>query len=342
MSTHIQKILVTGGAGYIGSHTILELLFSGHHVVVLDNLSNSSVESLVRVSKIAGKSFTFVEGDIRDSKLLKSLFCEHAIDSVLHFAGLKAVGESVLEPLRYYENNVCGSQLLLQAMAVAGVFKIVFSSSATVYGDPENMPVSEVHPVCKPMSPYGRSKLMVESILQDLAISDERWSIAILRYFNPVGAHDSGLIGEDPNGTPNNLLPYIAQVAVGKLPELTIFGSDYPTHDGTGVRDYIHVVDLAEGHLRALEALTTRAGTHVWNLGTGQGYSVLDVVHAFEVVSGMSVPYRIAPRRAGDIAACYANPIRAANDLGWRARRGLLDMMLDTWRWQQMNPSGYR
>ncbi len=304
-------ILLTGGAGYIGSHTAIALLQSGLDVVILDNLSNSSAESLFRVAKIAGRSATFIQGDIRDRVLLDFLFAEHAIDAVLHFAGLKAVGESVTQPLRYYDNNVHGSQVLLQAMADAGVFSFVFSSSATVYGDPPQMPISETCPVGEPTNPYGRSKLMVEDMLRDLAASDHRWRIAILRYFNPVGAHESGLIGEDPNGIPNNLLPYIAQVAVGKLPELAEFGNDYPTHDGTGVRDYIHVVDLAEGQLRALDALDTRTCAHVWNLGTGQGYSVLDMVHAFEAASGKPVPYRISPRRPGDIATCYSDPSKA-------------------------------
>jgi UDP-glucose 4-epimerase len=335
-------ILLTGGAGYIGSHTAIALLQSGLNVVVLDNLSNSSAESLSRVAKIAGRSATFIQGDIRDRALLNFLFAEHAIDAVLHFAGLKAVGESVAQPLRYYDNNVHGSQVLLQAMADAGVFSFVFSSSATVYGDPAQMPIAEECPVGQPTNPYGRSKLMVEDMLRDLAATDPRWRIAILRYFNPVGAHESGLIGEDPNGIPNNLLPYIAQVAVGKLPELAVFGNDYPTHDGTGVRDYIHVVDLAEGHLRALDSLKTRTGAHVWNLGTGQGYSVLDMVRAFEANSGKPVPYRISPRRPGDIATCYSDPSKAERELGWKAKRGLPEIMRDAWRWQQLNPNGYR
>lgn len=335
-------ILLTGGAGYIGSHTAIALLQSGLDVVVLDNLSNSSAESLSRVEKIAGRAATFVQGDIRDRALLDFLFAEHAIDAVLHFAGLKAVGESVAQPLRYYDNNVHGSQVLLQAMADSGVFSFVFSSSATVYGEPAQMPIAEACPVGQPTNPYGRSKLMVEDMLRDLAISDPRWRIAILRYFNPVGAHESGLIGEDPNGIPNNLLPYIAQVALGKLPELAVFGNDYHTHDGTGVRDYIHVVDLAEGHLRALDALETHPGAHVWNLGTGQGYSVLDMVRAFEAASGKPVPYRISPRRPGDIATCYSDPSKAERELGWKAMRGLPEMMRDAWRWQKMNPNGYR
>ena len=335
-------VLVTGGAGYIGSHTTLALLQVGHDVVVLDNLCNSSAQSLKRVAQLAGRTPAFVEGDIRDRAVLDRLFAEHSVAAVLHFAGLKAVGESVSQPLRYYDNNVHGSQVLLQACADAGVYNFVFSSSATVYGEPAQMPISEACPVDQPNNPYGRSKLMVEDVLRDLAASDPRWRIAILRYFNPVGAHESGLIGEDPNGIPNNLLPYIAQVAVGKLPELAVFGNDYPTPDGTGVRDYIHVGDLAEGHLRALEALQTRTGAHVWNLGTGQGYSVLDMVRAFEAASGKPVPYRVAPRRPGDIATCYADPAKAERELGWKARRGLDEMMRDAWRWQSMNPNGFR
>jgi UDP-glucose 4-epimerase len=337
----MRKILVTGGAGYIGSHTTLSLLQADLDVVVLDNLSNSSVESLFRVEKIAGRAATFIQGDIRDSALLGRFFSEHTVDAVLHFAGLKAVGESVSQPLSYYDNNVHGSQVLLQAMRDAGVYSFVFSSSATVYGEPAQMPISESCPVAKPTNPYGRSKLVVEDMLRDLAVSDPRWRIAILRYFNPVGAHESGLIGEDPNGIPNNLLPYVSQVAVGKLSELSVFGHDYPTPDGTGVRDYIHVVDLADGHLKALEAMETLTGAHFWNLGTGQGYSVLDMVRAFEAASDRHVPYRIAPRRPGDIAICYADAAKAEHELGWRSKRGLDEMMRDAWRWQQMNPNGY-
>ena len=311
-------------------------------VVVLDNLCNSSVESLHRVAELAGRAPVFVQGDVRDRALLDSLFAEHAVQAVLHFAGLKAVGESVQQPLRYYDNNMHGSQVLLDAMSHAGVFGLVFSSSATVYGDPAEMPIAETCPVGQPTNPYGRSKLMVEDMLRDLAAADPRWRIAILRYFNPVGAHESGRIGEDPSGIPNNLLPYIAQVAVGKLPELSVFGNDYPTVDGTGVRDYIHVVDLAEGHLRALEALQTRTGAHVWNLGTGQGYSVLEMIQAFELASGRKVPYKVSPRRSGDIATCFADPSKAQQDLGWSARRGLPQMMQDAWRWQQQNPNGFR
>lgn len=336
-----EKILVTGGAGYIGSHTTLALLEAGFEVVVLDNLCNSSAESLRRVERICGKAPLFIEGDIRNAELLDGLFREHRIAAVLHFAGLKAVGESVQKPLDYYENNVAGSVTLCQAMAAAGVFRLVFSSSATVYGEPTRMPIREDFPTGMPTNPYGRSKLMVEEVLRDLALSDPRWSIALLRYFNPVGAHESGLIGEDPNGIPNNLLPYVAQVAVGKLQELAVFGEDYPTRDGTGVRDYIHVVDLADGHLKALQAISAQSGVHIWNLGTGTGYSVLEMVRAFEEASGRPVPYRIAPRRPGDIAECWADPAKAARELGWKAERGLEAMMVDTWRWQAGNPQGY-
>jgi UDP-glucose 4-epimerase len=338
----MNTILVTGGAGYIGSHTALALLQSGFDVVVLDNLCNSSADALKRVTQIAQRELRFIQGDIRDRLLLRNIFDEYSIYAVLHFAGLKAVSDSVSQPLHYYDNNVHGSQVLLQAMADAGVLNLVFSSSATVYGEPTQMPISEICPIGHPTNPYGRSKLMVEDMLRDLALSDSRWRIAILRYFNPVGAHESGLIGEDPNGIPNNLLPYIAQVAVGKLPELAVFGIDYPTHDGTGVRDYIHVLDLAEGHLCALEALKKCSGVHLWNLGTGHGYSVLDMVSAFEAISGKRVPYRIAPRRPGDIAICYADPTKALLELGWKAKRGLAEMMRDAWHWQYMNPNGYR
>lgn len=336
-----NSILVTGGAGYIGSHTTLALLEAGHDVIVLDNLSNSSQESLHRVERICGKAPTFIKGDIRDRALLDSIFARHSIQSVLHFAGLKAVGESVQQPLAYYENNVSGSVVLFQAMAAAGVFNLVFSSSATVYGEPKQMPISESFPTGVPTNPYGRSKLMVEEILRDLALSESRWSIALLRYFNPVGAHDSGLIGEDPNGIPNNLLPYISQVAVGKLQKLSVYGNDYPTLDGTGVRDYIHVVDLANGHLKALDKITESQGVHIWNLGTGQGYSVLQMISAFEQAAGVAVPYAVVARRGGDIAECWADPKKAAQELGWKAEHSLGDMMLDTWRWQQNNPNGF-
>ena len=337
-----SMILVTGGAGYIGSHVVLALLEAGRDVLVLDNLCNSSAESLRRVEGLCGRSPKFVEGDIRDRALLDRLFAEHAIEAVMHFAGLKAVGESVQQPLRYYENNVAGSVTLCQAMAAAGVFRLVFSSSATVYGEPSQMPIREDFPTGTPTNPYGRSKLMVEEVLRDLSLSEPRWSIALLRYFNPVGAHPSGQIGEDPQGIPNNLLPYVSQVAVGKLKELAVFGDDYPTVDGTGVRDYIHVMDLADGHLKALDALAHRGGVNVWNLGAGTGYSVLQMVRAFEHASGRAVAYRVAPRRAGDIAECWADPALAERELGWKAQRGLEEMMVDTWRWQSNNPQGYQ
>ena len=340
-----MKVLVTGGAGYIGSHTTLALLQAGFEVVVLDNLCNASVESLRRVAQLAGRAPVFVQGDIRDRALLDQLLAQHPVQAVLHFAGLKAVGESVAQPLRYYDNNVGGTVTLCQAMAEAGVFTLVFSSSATVYGDPATVPITEDAQVGATTNPYGRSKYIVEQVLGDLAASDPRWSVALLRYFNPVGAHESGQIGEDPHGIPSNLLPYITQVAVGKLPELAVFGNDYPTGDGTGVRDYIHVVDLAEGHLAALAVLNAphaRPGTRVWNLGTGQGYSVLQMVQAFEAANGRTVPYRLAPRRPGDIATCYADPAKAATELGWTAKRGLHSMVRDAWRWQSQNPDGYR
>ena len=335
------SILVTGGAGYIGSHTVLALLEAGHEVIVIDNLVNSSLESLRRVERICGKAPSFIEGDIRDRGQLDSIFARYSISAVLHFAGLKSVGESVQQPLAYYENNVSGSVVLFQAMAAAGVFNLVFSSSATVYGEPKQMPINEACPTGIPTNPYGRSKLMVEEILRDLTLSEQRWSIALLRYFNPVGAHSSGLIGEDPNGIPNNLLPYISQVAVGKLQQLSVYGNDYPTVDGTGVRDYIHVVDLADGHLKALNVITKSQGVHIWNLGTGQGYSVLQMIKAFEQAAGVAVPYKIVERRSGDIAECWADPSKAAQELGWTALHSLKDMMQDTWRWQQSNPDGF-
>lgn len=336
-----MHILVTGGAGYIGSHTVLELLQADHQVVVLDNLSNSSAVSLDRVGQITDRQALFFQGDIRDRTLLDRIFSAHKIDAVVHFAGLKAVGESVQQPLMYYDNNVGGSITLCQAMAAAGVFRLVFSSSATVYGDPETMPIAETCPTGQPTNPYGGSKLMIEHILRDLAAADPRWSVALLRYFNPAGAHPSGLIGESPNGQPNNLIPYISQVAIGRLAQLSVYGDDYPTRDGTGVRDYIHVVDLARGHLAALDAIARAPGVHIWNLGTGTGYSVLEMITAFEQASGRSVPYAIAPRRAGDIAECWSDPSKAYRELGWRALLGLPEMMADTWRWQSQNPQGY-
>ena len=336
-----STILVTGGAGYIGSHTLVELASAGFDFVVLDNLCNSSSVSLERVQAITGKSVEFVQGDIRDAGLLQQVFARYPISAVVHFAGLKAVGESVAQPLRYYDNNVHGSQVLLQAMADAGVFNMVFSSSATVYGDPGEMPISEQCPVGCPTNPYGRSKLMVEDILRDLALSDPRWRVAVLRYFNPVGAHESGAIGEDPNGIPNNLLPFITQVAVGKLPQLSVFGGDYPTHDGTGVRDYIHVVDLALGHVKALDKLADAPGAVAYNLGTGRGYSVLEMITAFEQASGKTVPYQLVDRRPGDVASCYADPDMASTELNWRAERSVDQMAADSWRWQSDNPNGY-
>ncbi len=335
-----MHVLVTGGAGYIGSHTCLELLESGHQVTVVDNLSNSSEESLRRVEKLTGKSISFVKGDLLDEGVLARLFASHDFHAVIHFAGLKAVGESVEMPVAYYRNNLTGTLNLIHAMDGAGVKNIVFSSSATVYGDPETVPIDEGFPRSA-TNPYGRSKLIIEEMLEDLIVADSSWRVVLLRYFNPVGAHESGLIGEDPNGIPNNLMPYIAQVAVGKLERLSVFGDDYPTHDGTGVRDFIHVVDLAKGHLSALSSAEEAPGLYVYNLGTGQGTSVLDLVRAFEKASGRGVPYTVAPRRAGDIAACYASPDKALADIGWRAERGVDDMCRDTWRWQSQNPDGF-
>jgi UDP-glucose 4-epimerase len=334
------KVLLTGGAGYIGSHTAVECLEAGNEVVVFDNLSNSSVKSLDRVAKITGRQAAFVEGDIRDRAALRRLFEHHAIDAVVHFAGLKAVGESVEKPLLYYDNNIGGSVALFEVMAEAGVKAVVFSSSATVYGDPASVPITEEFSLSA-TNPYGRSKLVIEEILRDVAHADEGWTVALLRYFNPVGAHASGLIGEDPRGIPNNLMPYIAQVAVGRRPHLNVFGGDYPTPDGTGVRDYIHVVDLARGHLAALNRMQALKGVHTWNLGTGRGVSVLEMVRAFEAASGRPVPYHIVARRPGDVAQCWADPSRAAHDLGWRAIHDLARMCEDTWRWQSGNPEGY-
>ncbi len=336
-----MNVLLTGGAGYIGSHTAVECLAAGHEVVVFDNLSNSSVKSLDRVARIAGRPVAFVQGDIRDRAALHALFAKHAIDAVVHFAGLKAVGESVEKPLLYYDNNIAGSVALFEVMAEAGVKSVVFSSSATVYGDPARVPIAEDFPLSA-TNPYGRSKLFIEEMLRDIARSDDAWTIALLRYFNPVGAHESGLIGEDPRGIPNNLMPYVAQVAVGRRPHLNVFGGDYPTPDGTGVRDYIHVVDLARGHVAALNRLHHKSGgVHVWNLGTGRGVSVLEMVRAFEAASGKPVPYEIVARRPGDVAQCWADPSRAAHDLGWRAVYDLPRMCADAWRWQSQNPDGY-
>ena len=333
-------ILMTGGAGYIGTHTCVELLRAGRSVTVFDNLSNSQHEALVRVERISGKSVQFVEGDIRDTAAVAKAIRDSGAKSVIHLAGLKAVGESVEQPLRYYDNNVAGSLSLLSAMEACGVRTIVFSSSATVYGDPQTLPIPETHPLAA-TNPYGRTKLVVEDMLRDLARSNAEWRIGILRYFNPVGAHASGLIGEDPRGIPNNLMPFVAQVAVGRRAHLNVWGSDYATPDGTGVRDYIHVCDLADGHVRALQVLESGGPSLTVNLGTGMGYSVLDMVRAFEVSSGCKVPYQIAPRRDGDIAACYADVAQAQHVLGWTAQRDLRAMCEDAWRWQQANPHGY-
>ncbi|MBK1631322.1 UDP-glucose 4-epimerase GalE [Thiohalocapsa halophila] len=335
-----MRVLVTGGAGYIGSHTCVELLAAGHEVVVVDNLHNSKPAALERVQTLAGRPLALVQADLRDARALAALFGDFAFDAVIHFAGLKAVGESTQIPLDYYDNNVHGTVCLCQAMAAAGVKRLVFSSSATVYGDPASVPIREDFPLAA-TNPYGRTKLMIEEILRDLHAADAAWDIALLRYFNPVGAHASGRIGEDPNGIPNNLMPFIAQVAVGKLPELKVFGDDYDTPDGTGVRDYIHVVDLARGHLAALERLTAGPGVVTYNLGTGRGYSVLEVLRAFAGAAEREIPYRVVARRCGDIAACYADPELAAAELGWRAELGIDAMVTDHWRWQRENPNGY-
>ncbi len=335
-----MRVLVTGGAGYIGSHTCVEMLDAGMDVVVVDNLSNSKEESLRRVREITGRALTFVKADLRDRAALDAIFRDGAFDAVVHFAGLKAVGESVEIPLDYYDNNVGGTITLCRAMSAAGVKNLVFSSSATVYGDPATVPIREGFPLSA-TNPYGRSKLFIEEILRDLHVSDGAWNIALLRYFNPVGAHPSGRIGEDPNGIPNNLMPYVAQVAVGKLPRLRVFGDDYPTPDGTGVRDYIHVVDLARGHLAALRRLEQAPGVVTYNLGTGQGYSVLDMVDAFARASGRPVPFEIVARRPGDIAVCYADPALALAELGWQAQLGIDEMVRDSWRWQSQNPQGF-
>jgi UDP-glucose 4-epimerase len=336
-----ETILVTGGAGYIGSHTCVEMLRAGMEPVVVDNLSNSKEEALRRVEKITARSVSFYKADIRDKSALASIFARHTISAVVHFAGLKSVGESVEQPLRYYDNNVSGTLVLCETMVEAGIKRIVFSSSATVYGDPHTVPIREDFPVGATTNPYGRSKFMVEEVLRDLHVADPSWRIGLLRYFNPVGAHASGLIGEDPNGIPNNLMPYIAQVAVGQRPYLNVFGDDYPTPDGTGVRDYIHVVDLALGHVAALRYLDCHNGVATVNLGTGSGVSVLAMVKAFERASGRAVPYQIVQRRTGDIARCYADPSLAEQLLGWKAVRDIDAMCEDTWRWQSMNPVGY-
>ena len=336
-----MKILVTGGAGYIGSHTCIELIEAGYDVVVVDNLCNSSKESLNRVAKIVGREIPFYEADIRDGAALDAIFAKENVDAVIHFAGLKAVGESVAKPLEYYDNNINGTLVLCNSMRKAGVKNIIFSSSATIYGNPAFIPITEECPKGVCTNPYGWTKSMLEQILTDFHTADSEWNVVILRYFNPVGAHKSGTIGENPKGIPNNLMPYITQVAVGKLPCLGVFGDDYDTHDGTGVRDYIHVVDLANGHVKALKKIQENAGVCVYNLGTGNGYSVLDMVHAFEKACGKEVKYQIKERRPGDIAACYADPSKAKEELGWVAVRGLDEMCEDSWRWQSGNPDGY-
>ena len=343
-----MNVFVTGGAGYIGSHTVLALLQAGHEVTVFDNLSNSKEESLRRVATLAGRAPAFIKGDIRDRAAVSAALDTAPFDAVIHFAGLKAVGESVRKPWLYYDNNIAGSLVLFDEMARHGVFRLVFSSSATVYGDPKHVPIEEdmerfvAAPYGTPTTnPYGRTKAVLEDILRDLAVAEPRWRVFLLRYFNPVGAHESGLIGEDPNGIPNNLMPYISQVAIGRLAKLRVFGDDYPTPDGTGVRDYIHVVDLAVGHVKALECIDTIRGCDVVNLGTGRGYSVLEMLHAFEKACGHALPYEIAPRREGDIAACYASPEKARTLLGWTATRGIDEMCADAWRWQTRNPNGF-
>jgi len=335
-----MRVLVTGGAGYIGSHTVLCLLQAGHQVTVVDNLCNARYEALRRVMELAGRELAFHRVDLRDAEALRAVFRQEPFDAVIHFAALKAVGESVREPLRYFHNNLVGSLTLLQEMDAAGVRDLVFSSSATVYGDPDRVPIPETAPR-RAVNPYGRTKLVVEEMLEDLQRAHPAWNILSLRYFNPVGAHESGRIGEDPSGIPNNLMPYVAQVAVGRLPVLHVFGGDYPTPDGTGVRDYIHVMDLAEGHLAALEHLQKRPGWLPLNLGTGRGHSVLEVVEAFQRASGRPIPYRVVDRRPGDVAVCYADPTRAREVLGWEARRDLDGMCQDAWRWQSLNPAGY-
>lgn len=331
-----MKILVTGGTGYIGSHTCVELLQKGYEVVVFDNLYNSKRDVVDKIEKITGKKITFYKADMLDKESMRPVFAEHTFDAVIHFAGLKAVGESVEKPLLYYKNNIAGTLNLCEMMNEYGCKKIIFSSSATVYGSPETVPITEDFPLST-TNPYGSTKLMLEGILSDLCVPDKEWSVVLLRYFNPIGAHESGLLGESPNGIPNNLMPYIMQVAVGKLPELGVFGNDYDTPDGTGVRDYIHVVDLAKGHVNAVEKATSANGVNIYNLGTGNGYSVLDIVKAFEAANGVTIPYSIKPRRAGDIATCYANPKKAKEELGWEAKYDLQRMCEDSWRFAKMN-----
>lgn len=337
-----MKILVTGGAGYIGSHTCVELLEAGYDVVVVDNLYNASEKALDRVREITGKALTFYKADILDFEALDDIFAKEDIDCVIHFAGLKAVGESVAKPLEYYKNNIAGTLTLCEVMRKYNVKNIIFSSSATVYGDPAFVPITEACPKGTPTNPYGWTKSMLEQILTDLHTADADWNVILLRYFNPIGAHKSGKIGEDPKGIPNNLLPYVAQVAIGKLPCVGVFGNDYDTPDGTGVRDYIHVVDLAAGHVKAVEKIKEKPGVRVYNLGTGRGYSVLDVVKAFGKACGHEIPYQIKPRRAGDIATCYSDASLAKKELGWEAKYGIDEMCADSWRWQRQNPDGYR
>lgn len=337
-----MSILVAGGAGYIGSHTCVELLNAGYEVVVVDNLYNSCEEALKRVEKITGKTVTFYQVDLLDKPALDQVFDKESIDSVINFAGLKAVGESVRKPLEYYHNNITGTLNLCDVMRNHGIKNIIFSSSATVYGDPAFVPITEECPKGQITNPYGQTKGMLEQILTDLHVADPEWNVVLLRYFNPIGAHESGTIGEDPKGIPNNLVPYIAQVAVGKLEKLGVFGNDYPTHDGTGVRDYIHVVDLAKGHVKALKKLAPGSGVSIYNLGTGIGYSVLDVLHAYEKACQKTLPYEIKERRAGDIATCYCDASKAKNELGWVAEKGIEEMCADSWRWQSSNPDGYR
>ena len=337
-----MRILVTGGAGYIGSHTCLELLNQGHEVVVADNLCNSCEEALNRVKELTGKDLTFYKVDLLDKEGLDQMFDQEKIDAVIHFAGLKAVGESVAKPLEYYHNNITGTLNLCDSMRNHGVKKIIFSSSATVYGDPAFVPITEDCPKGKITNPYGQTKSMLEQVLTDLYVGDNEWNVVLLRYFNPVGAHESGRIGEDPTGIPNNLTPYITQVAVGKLKEVNVFGNDYDTPDGTGVRDYIHVMDLADGHVKALKKFADKPDVYIYNLGTGRGYSVLEMIHSFSKAVGHEIPYVIKPRRPGDIATCYADATKAKEELGWVAKRGVDEMCRDAWRWQSQNPNGYR